>query len=328
MKYIEISIETSRTGIEPIVAKLLTIGIDNTEVSDPHDIKEIMEQRETYAWDYINDDVMAQIEQAPRVTVYLEDGSEGVEKAKELRAAMADLVIAAAMGTYGSGDDGMGIDLGSMKIAVSERDDTEWKDKWKKYFKPFRVSEHIIIKPTWEEYKGEPADHILEIDPGMAFGTGTHETTSMCIEMIEKYINQGDKILDAGCGSGILAIAAALLGADEVLGVDIDSTSVDVACENIAVNKVENIVSAKLGDITEGVDFNGSMVVANLMAELICMITPDVPKHLLDGGIYITSGILVEKKEMVSRVMTDAGFDIAEINEKGEWCCIVAKKIV
>ncbi|TDP54580.1 50S ribosomal protein L11 methyltransferase [Aminicella lysinilytica] len=326
MKYIEINIETSETGIELIVARLLALGIDNTEVTDPHDIQEIMEQKETYAWDYIDDSVVEKMQEAPVVTVYLEEGSAGLEKAKEIRADMADMVVAAATGAYGPGTDGKGVDLGSMKILVNDRDDSQWKDKWKEYFKPFRVSEHIVIKPTWEEYTGEPADHILEIDPGMAFGTGTHETTSMCIEMIEKYLKPGDKVLDAGCGSGILTIAAILLGAGQALGVDIDREAVRVANENIVKNHVEDHATARFGDVTEGVDFRGDLVVANLMAELVCMISPDVPAHLVDGGIYISSGILTEKEDMVKAALKGAGFEIVEIDRKGEWCCIVARK--
>lgn len=326
LKYIEITIETSEGGIEPIVARLLDIGIENTEVSDPHDIEEIMNDKETYAWDYINDEVTAQMKEAPKVTVYLDADAEGVARAREVRDAMANLVVDAAVGAYGKGDDGKGIDLGTMKVTVSERDDADWKDKWKEYFKPFRVSEHIVIKPTWEDYDGEPADHILEIDPGMAFGTGTHETTSMCIEMIEKYMKPGDKVLDAGCGSGILAIAAALLGAGEVLGVDIDETAVEVAKENIAMNKVDKVARADFGDVTKGVDFQGNLVVANLMAELVAMISPGVPAHLCDKGIFISSGILTEKETMVKEAVESAGFEVIEINRKGEWCCIVARK--
>ena len=323
MKYIEVKIETSESGIEAVVAKLLALGIENTEVSDPKDIEEIMDKKESYEWDYINDDVVKQMEHNPNVTVYLEDDEEATETINKIRQAMAELLESA-----GNGDFGRDVDLGSLEILTMEADDSDWKDKWKEYFKPFRVSKSIVIKPTWETYEAKEGDLVLEIDPGMAFGTGTHETTSMCIEMIEKYMKRGDKVLDAGCGSGILAIAAALLGAEKALGVDIDETAVEVANKNIAENDVSHIASAKYGDITKGVDFKGDLVVANLMAELICMLSPDVPAHLKDGGLFISSGILKEKENMVKKALEKAGFVIVEIEEKGEWCCIVARKAV
>ena len=323
MKYIEVKIETSESGIEAVVAKLLALGIENTEVSDPKDIEDIMNKKESYEWDYINDDVVQQMERNPKVTVYLEDDENATNTINDIRKAMADLLDAAA-----NGDFGQGVDLGSLEILTMTADDADWKDKWKEYFKPFRVSNRIVIKPTWEDYATKAGEVVIEIDPGMAFGTGTHETTSMCIQMIEKYMKPGDNVLDAGCGSGILAIAAALLGAKKALGVDIDETAVEVAKENIEKNNVAEVASAEYGDITKGVNFKGELVVANLMAELICMLSPDVPAHLIDGGLFISSGILVEKEDMVKKALEDAGFAIVEIEEKGEWCCIVARKAV
>jgi len=320
LKYIEIKIETTEMGIEPVVAGLLARGIENTEVSDPRDIEEIMEHKESYEWDYINDDVVKQMERKPLVTVYLEDDENATGIINDIRSAMSELKEAAARGDYGQG-----VDFGRLELLTYTADDSAWKDKWKEYFKPFRVSDRIVIKPTWEEYDAKDGDLILEIDPGMAFGTGTHETTSMCIEMIEKYLKPGDSVLDAGCGSGILSIAAALLGAQKVLGVDIDETAVEVARENIEKNGVADVADARYGDLTRGVDFRGDLVVANLMAELICLLSPDVPAHLSDGGIFISSGILTEKEEMVTADLKKAGFGIKEINRKGEWCCIVAE---
>jgi ribosomal protein L11 methyltransferase len=279
-----------------------------------------MERKESYEWDYINDDVVSQLERQPLVTIYLEDDENSTNTINEIRGVMSDLKEAAARGDYGEG-----VDFGSLELLTCTADDSAWKDKWKEYFKPFRVSDRIVIKPTWEKYDARDGDLILEIDPGMAFGTGTHETTSMCIEMIEKYLKPGDSVLDAGCGSGILSIAAALLGAQKVLGVDIDKTAVEVARENIEKNGVAAVADARYGDLTRGVDFRGDLVVANLMAELICLLSPDVPAHLSDGGIFISSGILTEKEEMVTEALQKAGFKIIEINRKGEWCCIVAE---
>jgi ribosomal protein L11 methyltransferase len=148
----------------------------------------------------------------------------------------------------------------------------------------------------------------------------------MCIEMMEDYQKVGDRVLDAGCGSGILSIAAAFLGAGQVLGVDIDHDAVSVARENIRLNHVEDVASADYGDVTEGIDYQADLVVANLMAELLCLVTPGIYRHLEPGGTYISSGILLEKEEMVATAIRKAGFDLCEIRRKGEWCCIAARK--
>lgn len=316
MKYYEIRIETSEAGIEILTGKLLAIGIENIAVQDPADVAEIMERKESYEWDYIEDAVAGQMDLPPVLTVY----TESEEEVTGVQNAVSDVLRDAEAGVFG-----LDMDPGAMKVSVSTHDDSEWKDKWKEYFKPFRVAQHIVIKPSWEELSDLKEDDILiEIDPGMAFGTGTHETTSMCIEMLEKYLKPGDRVLDAGCGSGILSIAAAKLGAADVLGVDVDETAVSVAEENLAINHAEKTARAIYGDVTKGVDYLADVVVANLMAELVCMITPDIPAHLAKGGYYISSGILTERKPMVLEALEKAGFTIAEVMDKGEWCCIAA----
>lgn len=318
MKYYEVRIETSETGIELLTARLLAIGVENIAVSDPADVAEIMEHKKSYEWDYIEDSVAEQMDLPPVVTVYPETAAEAqqiIDVAAELRK------------DFLAGEFGSEADPGTLECTLTEHDDSEWKDKWKEYFKPFRASDHIVIRPSWEEVSDlQPDDILIEIDPGMAFGTGTHETTSMCIAMLEKYVRKGDRVLDAGCGSGILSIAAAKLGAGEVLGVDVDETAVQVAEENIAKNGEDAIARAEFGDVTQGIGYQADLVVANLMAELICMITPGIPAHLTDGGVYITSGILLERKAMVLEALSGTGFSVLEVCEKGEWCCIAAQK--
>jgi ribosomal protein L11 methyltransferase len=317
LKYYQIDIETTEAGIEAIVAKLMAAGIENTVVADPKDVADLMEKKESYAWDYVEDEVAARMEKPPVVTVYAYEDAE----LSSTKHALAALRQDAASGLFGEG-----ADFGPLEPVITEHDDSEWQDKWKEYFKPFRVSEHILIKPSWEEVEAGPEDHVLEIDPGMAFGTGTHETTSMCIEMMEGYLQPGSRVLDAGCGSGILSIAAAFLGAGDVLGVDIDEDAVRVARENIQLNHVEEVARASYGDVTEGVDYLADLVAANLMAELLCMVTPGIYRHLTPGGVYISSGILLEKEEMVTQAIEAAGFSVIEIRRKGEWICIAARK--
>lgn len=320
MKYIELNIETAFAGIEPVVSRLLELGITDTVVEDPRDIEDLMDKKQTYDWDYLDDEVIEKMKDCPKVTVYFEDNAENRGKIREIEAAMAKLAADGKSGLFGEG-----LDFGSLSVNAKFSDDTQWKDKWKEYFKPAQIANSIVVKPTWEEYENPGDMHVIEIDPGMAFGTGTHETTSLCVKMLEKYVRKGDKVLDVGCGSGILSIAAALLGAQDVLGVDIDPVAVEVAEENIALNHTEKIARAAYGDLTKGVDYRADIVVANLMADLVMMLSEDAAKHMTADGVFISSGILVEKEETVKTHLENQGYTIEEIKEDGEWCCIVAK---
>lgn len=181
-----------------------------------------------------------------------------------------------------------------------------------------------MIKPTWEDYEAGEKELVIEIDPGMAFGTGTHETTSGCIQLMEKYIKPGDKVFDVGCGSGILSIAAALLGSRDILAIDIDPVAVEVTKQNTELNSVSEFVDVRYGDLTRGVSCRADIVVANLMADLVMMLTEDVAKHLEDGGIYISSGIIDFKEQEVCDTLKKCGFEVIEILKKGEWRTIAA----
>ena len=211
-------------------------------------------------------------------------------------------------------------------ITAANCAEEDWINNWKKYFKPIPVGNRLLVRPMWED-EYEAGDRVvLHLEPGLAFGTGTHETTSLCIRLMEDYLAPGEKVLDVGCGSGILSIAGALLGALEVLGVEIDPDAVAIAGENIALNHVERIASAQYGDLTKGIDFQADVIVANLMADLVVTLSKDVARHLLPGGRYISSGILVEKMPEVVDAMRALGFAIMEVKEDGMWCAIMAKR--
>lgn len=319
MNYIQIDIHVKREGIEPALTALLEAGITDTVVEDPADIADLLDKENDYEWDYIDDSVLELQNQEPKVTVYLEDDENGRELMEAAKAAIETLRQQAAEGIFGED-----VDLGPLTMDITVEDDSEWKDNWKEFFKPKKVGNRIVVKPTWYEYEPEADDLVIEIDPGMAFGTGTHETTSLCLRLMEDYMKEGDKVLDVGCGSGILAIAGALLGAGEVLGVEIDPVAVDIAKENLELNKVTHVAKAQYGDLTKGIDFKADVVVANLMADLVMMLSGDVAKHILPGGKYISSGILVEKRDQVADVIRGCGFEIIEIKEDGMWCAIVA----
>lgn len=319
MKYIQIDIHVKREGIEPVVSALLEVGITDTVVEDPADIEDLLNKKNDYDWDYIDEGVLELQSEEPKVTVFLDDGEDGRTKLEAILVAIEALKIEAEAGIFGEG-----VDLGPLTVETSIEDDSQWRDNWKEYFKPKKVGERIVVKPTWYDYDAKPGELIIELDPGMAFGTGTHETTSLCLRLMEKYMQPKDKVLDVGCGSGILSIAGALLGASQVLGVEIDPVAVDVARENISLNGAAEVAKAQYGDLTEGIDFKADVIVANLMADLVIMLSADVAKHLLPGGRYISSGILIEKRDQVAQAIKDSGFEIVEIKEDGMWCAIVA----
>ena len=326
MKYLELVIHTTEEGLEPVEACLMEMGFTDMVVNDPSDLQDLMNKKHDYDWDYIGDEVFGLAEEEPTVTLYF-DGEEtgnGYQLAQEVDLAIEGLRQAMMNGEYGED-----ADFGPLTVTTSLHDDSEWKDNWKEYFKPSRVSGRILVCPTWEEYELSAEEkaagvRILRIDPGMAFGTGTHETTSLCLKAMEKYLAPGMSVLDVGCGSGILAIAADLLGAGDVLGIEIDPVAVDVARENLELNGCGENVRVIEGDLTKGVDYKADIVVANLMADLVEMLSPDVRRHMKPGAKYISSGIIDEKLEEVAEAVKACGFEIEEIKEDGMWRAIIA----
>jgi ribosomal protein L11 methyltransferase len=210
------------------------------------------------------------------------------------------------------------------EVSVRGVSEADWINNWKKYYKPLHLGRHPVIVPKWEDYNPAEGETVVRMDPGMAFGSGLHETTSMCIKALEKYMTPGARVLDVGTGTGILAIAAALLGAGGCLGIDIDSEAVRVASENTAKNGFCDAIAIVKGDLTEGVNYDADIIVANLMADLVIRLSPAAAKHLGPGGIYISSGILDIKEDAAAEAVREAGFDILEIMSDGEWRAIAA----
>lgn len=321
MNYIETKIYTSRFGMEHVLNMLSTMGIDNPVIEDPTDLEELMEKKNSYDWDYVDEKVLAQADEEPTVIFYAEDSEEGRKQVKDVKMAAMLLKSKEMEGFFGWENN-----LGRMYVEDVLVKDEDWKDNWKEFFKPAKITDRIVIKPSWESYEKQSEDElVIEIDPGMAFGTGTHETTVLCVKLLEKYAVSTDSVLDVGCGSGILSIAAALLGMKDILGVDIDPVAVEVSKENVALNGFSDTVKIQYGDLTKGIDFKGDIVVANLMADLVMMLSADVAKHLKGKSIFISSGILVEKQKQVAEAIENNGFEIIEISEQGEWCAIAAK---
>lgn len=228
------------------------------------------------------------------------------------------------------------IDPGEVKYELKTVNEDDWANAWKQYFKPLRVSDRLTIKPTWEDYEPASEDEkIIELDPGMAFGTGTHPTTSLCLRTLESVIKGGEEVIDVGTGSGILAIGAVKLGAKHVLALDLDPVAVSSARENTRLNELEERITIKESDLlsvlnasdpTLGIQLPVKLVVANILAEIILLFIDDVYKALEPGGTYIASGIWKNKEEVVETALKAAGFEIAEIRRDEDWLAFVARK--
>jgi ribosomal protein L11 methyltransferase len=229
-----------------------------------------------------------------------------------------------------------GIDIGKASINVKVVNEEDWANAWKQYYKPVRISDQITIKPTWEAYEPTPEELVIELDPGMAFGTGTHATTSLCLRTIEKVVNPGDEVIDVGTGSGILAIAAAKLGAKHVLALDLDPVAVSSATENTKLNNLEDQVTVIQSDLLKllkqndtaglGIKLPVRVVVANILAEIIMTFVDDVYEALVPGGIYVASGIITKKEQEVNQALEQAGFIISDRYQEEDWVAIVARK--
>lgn len=307
--WIEVRVITKSEALEPISGIFYSLDCKGVAIEDPEDI--LGREQGPLTWDFADINVLEHKGKVAVVKAYFaeEDNIEDVleyvnERLTELKE--------------------MGLDLGEAKVEHEKMHEEDWANTWKQYYKPTKVGEKIVVKPIWEEYEAKDGELVVDLDPGMAFGTGTHETTRMCIQSLEKYVKEDSTVFDVGCGSGILAIAAAKLGAKLAVGVDLDPVAVESSIENVGYNKLKNIEILH-GNLVEVIDGKADIVVANILAEIIYILTDDVKRVLKDGGVFITSGIIHDRVDMVCEKLEATGFEVMEKNRDGEWNCIVAK---
>jgi ribosomal protein L11 methyltransferase len=246
----------------------------------------------------------------PGVTGYFADTQSAGDKCKTLEAALQRLASVARIKT---------------RVEYTRIDEQDWAEAWKAYFWPEKITDTIVVKPSWREYAAGPQEIVLEIDPGMAFGTGTHATTALCIRMLQAHLKPGDAFLDVGTGSGILMIAAAKLGAGTVCGVDNDEVAVTVAEKNLRANHIDSF-SLSTGNLVDGVRQTFEVVAANILAEVVLALLPDVRAVLKKNGLLICSGIITTQKKIVLSKLEERGFTVLEVIEKEGWVAIAARK--
>ncbi|OCA91562.1 ribosomal protein L11 methyltransferase [Bacillus sp. FJAT-27225] len=312
MKWSEISIHTANEAVEPISNILHEAGASGVVIEDPF---ELIKEREDQFGEIYQLNPKDYPDEGVIVKAYLPVNSFLGETVEAIKDSINNLII-------------YDIDIGLNQVTISEVNEEEWATAWKKYYNPVKISERFTVVPTWEEYTPVSSDElIIELDPGMAFGTGTHPTTVMCIQALERTVKEGDTVIDVGTGSGVLSVAAALLGSSSVRAYDLDEVAVRSARLNIKLNKVHDKVTVARNNLLDGIeDASADVIVANILAEVILRFTDDVVRVLKPGGTFIASGIIQQKKDLVKAALLDTGFTISETIVMEDWVAIIAKK--
>lgn len=311
MKWSELSILTTNEAVEPVSNILHEAGASGVVIEDSEDLGKERADEFGEIWALDPDDFP---KEGVVVKAYLPVNSFLGETVEAIKLAVTNLV------TYD-------INIGANIVTISEVNEEEWATAWKKYYHPVKISQRFTIVPTWETYEPVSSDElIIELDPGMAFGTGTHPTTVMSLQALEKTVKPGERVIDVGTGSGVLAIGAALLGASEVHALDLDEIAVHAAKINVKLNKVQDRVNVVKGNLLDTIEAPGDVVVANILAEIIMSFTDDAFQVVKPGGIYITSGIISAKKNDVKDALEASGFVVEDVMMMEDWVTIISKK--
>ncbi|MDO5725296.1 MAG: 50S ribosomal protein L11 methyltransferase [Tissierellia bacterium] len=300
MNWFEIIIEFSPEYKTEMENFLIESGIESFEIIDINAYEDLKPNPKD--WNYIDEELLNKNNDNITIKVYFQD-DEIIKKDEFLKKLKTKDFL---------------------NIEINNIDSEDWENNWKDFFETEKIGKNIIIKPSWEEYTPKAKEIIVELDPGMAFGTGGHETTSMCIELLENYLKKGDTLYDVGCGSGIISIVAKKLGAKSVLGTDLDSDAIKISRENAKINGVE--CNFEIGDLLKSQDEKRDIVVANIFAEILIELINDLDRVLLPNGYFICSGIIETKKDMVEEKLRDSNFEILDIKKQNEWVVIGARK--
>ncbi|MDO5110926.1 MAG: 50S ribosomal protein L11 methyltransferase [Clostridia bacterium] len=321
MKWFEITVFTTQEGLEAVAARFDALGIAQVQMEESREsIAAFLESTAKY-WDFADAKELASDE--PCVKAYLADVPENRGRIEEIEASFAAL----------RGED-VGLDLGSLRVVTGLRDEEDWANNWKLYYKPLPIGDRLMVCPSWEKVDAK-GRALLSMDPGMAFGTGTHHTTRMCLGCLDELVREGDTVLDLGCGSGILSIAALLLGAKAAIGVDIDPMAEKIARENAQRNGIgADSYTVYAGDVLTDAALRETLarqqydiVTANIVADVIIALCPLVKQTLKADGVLITSGIIADRLEDVTAALTENGLAILAVYSSEDWRAIKAKLV-
>lgn len=322
MNWVEFDIFTTSQGVDTVCGCLLMLGITGFQIKDSKDFEEFLENK-AGNWDYIDDDLMGLKDCETTVTVYIPENAQGNEMLSAIKSELK----------YLKSNDTDNV-LGRLEYELRNVKEQDWANNWKKYFKPFKIGNRLLIKPSWEHCENTENRKILEIDPASSFGTGQHYTTKLCLELLEKYIQSNDKLLDLGCGSGILSIGGILLGAKKAVAVDIEENAVHTALENAHKNNItDNQYTTYCGNIISnnslrnkiGNGFN--IITANIVADILIGMSEFFQQFLVENGLLIMSGVISERQHEVIDAVKSQGFELIETHEKDGWVAIAMRAL-
>ena len=317
MQWLELKIDTTPTGLTPVSDLVESMGITGLVIEDEGDFHDFLEHNHQY-WDYVDDELMEAKRGVCRIIFYVSADEEGMDTVAKVRVALAELKKQRT-------------DCGSLVMTMAQMDDADWENNWKQFYKPMEIGERLIVVPEWESAKTHGRIPLI-LNPGLTFGTGSHATTRLCLTALEKHVTVGQRVLDLGCGSGILSIAALLLGADHAFACDIDEKCVDVAYENAALNGIgKDKYTVRWGDVLSDRQLQQEMggqydiIVANIVSDVIIGLAPQVRPFLKEGGLFLTSGIIDTRAAEVAQKLRDAGWEIVEERSSEGWFSYLCK---
>lgn len=317
MKWLELHLDTRPEGIEPVTELLSTYGIDSLMIDEEGDFKDFLENNHQY-WDYVDEDLMKSMHGKSRITFYLEDSAEGMNTLAQFRIGLSAFKKQHP-------------EYVPLILSMENVEDADWENNWKQFYKPMEIGERLLVVPEWEQAQEDGRVNLI-LNPGLTFGTGSHATTRLCLQALEQHIHGGEKVLDLGCGSGILSIAALRLGAKSAFACDIDEKCIDVAYENAALNGIgKDRLTVRQGDATkegplrDAIGTGYDVVVANIVADVIISLAPQVRHFLKEDGWFLTSGIIDDRADEVAAALVAAGWSIVESCTSEGWYCYICR---
>ena len=309
----EICVKTTTEASDIVAQAMFEAGAGGAVITDKADFDLAQDGTE---WDYVDvEELTKDMDDEVLVKAYLPEGALLRDRITLIRELLNEW------------SKNGGLDWGSLEMTLNNINEEDWAENWKQYYKPMKLCEGVVIKPSWESYTPAEGETVIEMDPGMAFGTGTHETTRLCAQLIRKYTKKGDTAVDVGCGTGILAMAASICGAEKVVAIDLDPNAVSVAEKNVKNNGMAGVIETKCANLLDTTDIKADVLVANIIADVIIFLSKSAAAYIKDGGVMIASGIINDRADEVQAAFIENGFTVLDRLSEGEWSAFAVKPV-